>query len=330
MLRQVCKKMDQTSQRLLNQGFRSAERFHAKCLKDVKAKLPRRESERRNHRLSRHCDILTAIETRISLLSMTFIKFIEVNLCCFIPGKVIDEILSVLRIIGTDENPPRAYEILQELRDISSMAMEYFDDKIVPHFPTSPAKYSKSFTLNAWGMPLPYLPALPSPESTDQPDGISTSYQVSLDSGLRLQVSPGSSSRTLVTYPVSEPPRARRKLYTEGSERLSRTCQKSKKSSIITKLKKQAEMYKNTVEVQNSKIVDMDKKIDQQNEIIQQQNAKIAEQSEKIAAIYRSCVEGGMIAKVVENDEIRNKVQKRSRSVDGSTDSCSENKKIKL
>ena len=89
-------------------------------------------------------------------------------------------------------------------------------------------------------------------------------------------------------------------------------------------------MYKNTVEVQNSKIVDMDKKIDQQNEIIQQQNAKIAEQSEKIAAIYRSCVEGGMIAKVVENDEIRNKVQKRSRSVDGSTDSCSENKKIKL
>jgi len=45
-----------------------------KCLKGVKAKLPRRESERRNHKLSRHCDILTAIETRISLLSMTFLK----------------------------------------------------------------------------------------------------------------------------------------------------------------------------------------------------------------------------------------------------------------
>jgi len=40
----------------------------------------------------------------------------------------------VLRTIQADENPPRAYEILQELRDISSMAMEYFDEKIVPGF----------------------------------------------------------------------------------------------------------------------------------------------------------------------------------------------------
>ena len=66
---------------------------------EVKAKLPRRESERRNHKLSRHCDILTAIETRISLLSMTFLKYVDLNLCCFIPGKVIDEIITVLRAI---------------------------------------------------------------------------------------------------------------------------------------------------------------------------------------------------------------------------------------
>ena len=61
---------------------------------------------------------------------MTFLKYVDLNLGCFIPGKVIDEIISVLRTIKKDENPPRAYEILQELRDISSMAMEYFDDKI--------------------------------------------------------------------------------------------------------------------------------------------------------------------------------------------------------
>ena len=94
--------------------------------------LPRRESERRNHKLSRHCDILTAIETRISLLSMTFIKYVDLDLCCFIPGKVIDEIFSVLRTIQSDENPPRAYEILQELRDISSMAMEVQPDFHIP------------------------------------------------------------------------------------------------------------------------------------------------------------------------------------------------------
>ncbi len=28
--------------------------------------------------------------------------------------------------------PPRPHEILQELRDISSMAMEHFDEKVVP------------------------------------------------------------------------------------------------------------------------------------------------------------------------------------------------------
>jgi F-box protein 28 len=46
------------------------------------------------------------------------------DLCWFIPGKVIDEIFSVLRCIQDEETPPRAYEILQELRDITSMAME--------------------------------------------------------------------------------------------------------------------------------------------------------------------------------------------------------------
>lgn len=55
----------------------------------MKAKLPRRESERRNHPLARHVDILSAIETRLSLLSMTYSKYIDLGLCCFIPGKVI-------------------------------------------------------------------------------------------------------------------------------------------------------------------------------------------------------------------------------------------------
>lgn len=124
--------MDIVCQRVLNQGFYRADRLHSKCLKKVKAQLPRRESERRNHPLARHCDILTAIETRLSLLNMTFMKYVDMNLCCFIPGKVLDEILKVLRYLETTKNPPRAHEILQELRDISSMAMEYFDEQIVP------------------------------------------------------------------------------------------------------------------------------------------------------------------------------------------------------
>ncbi|XP_066592217.1 F-box only protein 28 [Prorops nasuta] len=128
----VCKQFDRICKKLLNRGFNLMEKYHAQCLHAVKSQLPRRESERRSHPLARHCDILTAIETRISMLSMTFIKYVDLNLCCFIPGKVIDEIFRVLRLIRDSKTPPRPHEILQELRDISSMAMEHFDEKILP------------------------------------------------------------------------------------------------------------------------------------------------------------------------------------------------------
>ncbi|XP_011302514.1 F-box only protein 28 [Fopius arisanus] len=131
-LRIVCKHFDRTCQQMLNRGFSLMEKYHGQCLKNVKSQLPRRESERRNHALARHADVLTAIETRISMLSMTFMKYVNLHLCCFIPGKVIDEILRVLRLIKDTKFPPRAHEILQELRDISSMAMEHFDEKILP------------------------------------------------------------------------------------------------------------------------------------------------------------------------------------------------------
>ncbi|XP_078129123.1 F-box only protein 28 [Sander vitreus] len=132
LLRSVCKRMDVICQRVLNQGFLKVERYHSLCQRQVKAQLPRRESERRNHSLARHADILAAVETRLSLLNMTFMKYVDSNLCCFIPGKVIDEIYRVLRYVNSTRAPQRAHEVLQELRDISSMAMEYFDEKIVP------------------------------------------------------------------------------------------------------------------------------------------------------------------------------------------------------
>ncbi|XP_055773586.1 F-box only protein 28-like isoform X2 [Salvelinus fontinalis] len=128
----VCKRMDMINQRMLNQGFLKVERYHSLCQRQVKAQLPRRESERRNHSLARHADILAAVETRLSLLNMTFMKYVDSSLCCFIPGKVIDEIYRVLRYVNSTRAPQRAHEVLQELRDISSMAMEYFDEKIVP------------------------------------------------------------------------------------------------------------------------------------------------------------------------------------------------------
>ncbi|XP_043914675.1 F-box only protein 28 isoform X2 [Protopterus annectens] len=128
----ICKRMDQICQRMLTQGYLKVERYYSLCQKQVKAQLPRRESERRNHALARHADILAAVETRISLLNMTFMRYVEFSLCCFIPGKVIDEIYRVLRYVKSAQFPQQAPDVVQELRDISSMAMEYFDEKIAP------------------------------------------------------------------------------------------------------------------------------------------------------------------------------------------------------
>lgn len=117
---------------MLSRGFIQLEKRHSVIYKRVKTLLPRRESERRAHPLSRHSDILQAIETRISMLKMTYMKYIESNLLCFIPGKVLDEMRSVLSLLELDSTPPRTHHLLQELRDLSSMAMEHFDDHILP------------------------------------------------------------------------------------------------------------------------------------------------------------------------------------------------------
>lgn len=63
---------------------------------------------------------------------MTYTKYIDLNLCCFIPGKIIDEVLNVLKLVASTTKPLRAHEVLQELRDISSMAIDHFDEKIAP------------------------------------------------------------------------------------------------------------------------------------------------------------------------------------------------------
>lgn len=117
---------------MLSRGFIQLERKHSNIHKRIKSLLPRRESERRAHPLSRHCEILQAIETRISMLNMTYSKYIEKNLLCFIPGKVLDEIRNVLKLVETDATPPRTHQLLEELRDLSSMAMEHFDEHILP------------------------------------------------------------------------------------------------------------------------------------------------------------------------------------------------------
>ena len=100
----------------------------------MKAQLPRRESDRLNHKLSEHFELLGRIETQFSMLKQAFLKYIDSGRCCFIPGKVIDEALFVLRRLKAEENP--SHEIIQELRELRDMAIEYFKEEIVPSMNT--------------------------------------------------------------------------------------------------------------------------------------------------------------------------------------------------
>uniref|UniRef100_A0A672R6P0 F-box protein 28 n=1 Tax=Sinocyclocheilus grahami TaxID=75366 RepID=A0A672R6P0_SINGR len=115
LLRLVCKRMDVICQRMLNQGFLKVERYHNLCQKQVKAQLPSSDDQEKRHAISYHHERP---------------KWFDSVVVCL--PQVIDEIYRVLRYVNSTRTPQRAHEVLQELRDISSMAMEYFDEKIVP------------------------------------------------------------------------------------------------------------------------------------------------------------------------------------------------------
>lgn len=86
---------------------------------------------------------------------MTYSKYIQNEMCCFIPGKVLDELERVLNVVEKPTSPPRANEILQELRDISSMAMEYFDEKILPVIKGPVTPTTSSYTTPATATKAP-------------------------------------------------------------------------------------------------------------------------------------------------------------------------------
>jgi F-box protein 28 len=49
--------------------------------------------------------------------------------------QIIDEVYRILDYIKTTSNLGRAYKVTDELFDLSTMAMEYFKDKVEPNLP---------------------------------------------------------------------------------------------------------------------------------------------------------------------------------------------------
>ncbi|XP_017465313.1 PREDICTED: uncharacterized protein LOC108358462 [Rhagoletis zephyria] len=143
-LRVVSHKMNDVCMDILNSTFsrlitQTYNRFHA-----IKANMPRRESARRNHPLACECDIIETCYMRLSLLQMTFGKHIERGHCCFFPGAILDEVYNILTYIRNTPRLERPYRVTDELFDLSTMAMEYFRDRIEQTLPDI-AYFNKDF-----------------------------------------------------------------------------------------------------------------------------------------------------------------------------------------
>jgi F-box protein 28 len=72
----------------------------------------------------------------------------------------LDECYRVLREVVVHKNLPKSFELLQELRDISSMAMEHFEEHIVPTL-------KKNVALSSGVRSGRFLRCLPDPEDSD-------------------------------------------------------------------------------------------------------------------------------------------------------------------
>jgi hypothetical protein len=85
---QVCRKMDGICCTILNSTFQRLQTQMLQRFQSTKAKMPRRESARRNHPLACESDIIETLHMRLTLLQMTFGKHIERKHCCFFAGEV--------------------------------------------------------------------------------------------------------------------------------------------------------------------------------------------------------------------------------------------------
>lgn len=79
----------------------------------------------RDHPLNRYSEIVSALETRYTLLSMTYKKYMDAGLSCFVPGKVLDLSFDVLNMIRdyvkrNVHEQLNAITVMRDIRDYST------------------------------------------------------------------------------------------------------------------------------------------------------------------------------------------------------------------
>ncbi|KAI6230420.1 hypothetical protein M3Y99_01060900 [Aphelenchoides fujianensis] len=145
-IRQVNKFFKRHIERRLNEAFFKLGRDLSELSVQLKKRLPRKESERKDHPMNRYSDIVSAVETRYTMLAMTFKKYLDAGVCCFIPGKVLD---LCFRVVAQIRDYVRrnlfvqlnVIHVMRDIRDYSTMATEHFELQIVP---TLAARYKES------------------------------------------------------------------------------------------------------------------------------------------------------------------------------------------
>ncbi|ALC41934.1 CG11866, partial [Drosophila busckii] len=143
-LRLVSKRLNDICMNMLNAAFSRQIKTTMNRFQSIKANMPRRESARRNHPLACECDIIETCYMRLSLLQMSMGKHIERGHCCFFPGAILDEVNSILNYISITPRLQRPFRVTDELFDLSTMAMEYFKERIEPTLPGL-AYFNKDF-----------------------------------------------------------------------------------------------------------------------------------------------------------------------------------------
>uniref|UniRef100_A0A0N5AC09 F-box domain-containing protein n=1 Tax=Syphacia muris TaxID=451379 RepID=A0A0N5AC09_9BILA len=123
MSRSVCKTFDTIAQSKLNIAFDRLNSELESAMLVLKHMLPKRESKRRYHPLARINEIYSALETRFALLNMTFKRYIEDGVCCFMAGKILDEAFFVLHYVDDcvkkGQQPEDTQDLLKDIRDYS-------------------------------------------------------------------------------------------------------------------------------------------------------------------------------------------------------------------
>ena len=71
--------------------------------------------------------------------------------------QVLDEVFRIIDFLKSTSDPPYPYIQLQELRDISQMAMEHFDEKVVPRLKRGAVIPTYS-SASSWAISVPVEP----------------------------------------------------------------------------------------------------------------------------------------------------------------------------